>query len=72
MASVDMTAEVFGRVFEPFFTTKAAGSGRHDGFINVATAPAQGTTSRVYFPVSGGAPRPPRPDGNGALAAGRR
>ena len=51
------------RVFNAFFTTKAQGSGlglaivrkiidAHDGRIDVATAPGQGTRFTVTLPVS--------------------
>lgn len=52
------------RIFDPFFTTKFTGRGlglaaalgivnAHNGAIRVATAPGQGTTFKVVFPVSG-------------------
>lgn len=52
------------RIFEPFFTTKGAGKGTglglavaygiiksHDGYVNVESKPAGGTTFDLMFPV---------------------
>ncbi|MBL8981286.1 MAG: PAS domain S-box protein [Gemmatimonadetes bacterium] len=70
-----MEPEVAAHIFEPFFTTKGlrGGSGlglavvygiveQHRGFIRVDTAPGEGTSFRVYWPVSGeeATPRPTR------------
>jgi two-component system NtrC family sensor kinase len=49
-------------IFEPFFTTKEHGSGlglavthkiitEHQGYIDVQSQPAQGTTFRIYLPI---------------------
>ncbi len=61
-----MDVETQRRVFEPFFTTKAPGSGtglgmamiyglikQHDGFIDVESRLAVGTTVTIYMPVGG-------------------
>jgi hemerythrin-like metal-binding protein len=54
------------RMFEPFFTTKPVGTGtglgmsltydivkKHDGRIDVASSPGQGSVIRVWLPISG-------------------
>ncbi len=61
-----MNDETKERLFEPFFTTKQPGEGtglgmamiyglvkQHRGFVGVESAPGEGTTVRVYFPVAG-------------------
>ena len=77
-SGVGMSAEVQARVFEPFFTTKGEGGTglglamvfgiveQHGGHIEVRSAPGDGTTFRITFPLvdaSAGrlsrAPRPP-------------
>jgi signal transduction histidine kinase len=69
-----MQAETMDRAFEPFFTTKAQGEGaglglaiaqdlvqRSGGYIQVTSAPGEGSTFRVVLPVGEVAPDPELP-----------
>jgi signal transduction histidine kinase len=66
-----MTPEVLSHLFEPFFTTKGVGKGtglglafvhgiarQAAGFVSIDSAPAQGTTVSVYFPLASEAVTP--------------
>jgi signal transduction histidine kinase len=65
---VGMAPDVVARLGEPFFTTKARGSGLglgisrrvvddHDGRLEVASRPGEGTSVTVRLPLVGGAAR---------------
>jgi PAS domain S-box-containing protein len=80
-----MDAETLVRIFEPFFTTKALGKGtglglstvygiisQSEGFVQVQSAPNQGTTFYLHFPAVdhisplAGAPETALPQGAGS------
>ena len=63
-----MPAEVLAHLFEPFFTTKDVGKGsglglstihgivkQHDGWIDVQSHAGQGSTFKIYLPITGDA-----------------
>ena len=83
---VGMDEETRARVFEPFFTTKPAGVGtglglavvfgimrQARGSVRLVSAPGEGTTVLLYWPLVTDSPRPealPQPPERGSRAAG--
>jgi two-component system cell cycle sensor histidine kinase/response regulator CckA len=78
-----MTDDVVAHIFEPFFTTKGpqAGTGlglsviygnvhQHGGWIDVETAPGNGTTFRIFFPEATERARAVEPPPEAPPAAG--
>jgi two-component system cell cycle sensor histidine kinase/response regulator CckA len=66
-----MTSAVRSRMFDPFFTTKQTGTGmglatvygivsQNGGTVEVDSELGSGTSIRVYWPATEGAPPPPR------------
>ncbi len=69
---IGMPPHVKARATEPFFTTKGPGEGtglglamvhgfvqQTGGYLDIETAPGEGTTISLYFPVAGEAPEAP-------------
>jgi nitrogen-specific signal transduction histidine kinase/ActR/RegA family two-component response regulator len=67
-----MEPDVLARLFEPFFTTKPPGQGsglgmamvyglmkQHGGFVEVTSAPREGTTVTLFFPAVEASPASP-------------
>jgi two-component system, cell cycle sensor histidine kinase and response regulator CckA len=79
---VGMDAAIQARIFEPFFTTKPQGEGtglglaavygimeQNKGYIAMTSVPEQGTTFRLYLPLSPDAAVPERMEEPPPLAA---
>jgi PAS domain S-box-containing protein len=60
-----MDERALEKIFEPFFTTKPPGKGtglgmamvyglvkQHGGYVDVRSAPGEGTTVQIYFPIT--------------------
>ena len=68
-SGVGISADNLARIFEPYFTTKQHGSGlglatvysivkKHQGHVEAASTPGQGTTFDVWLPAAGTASAP--------------
>jgi PAS domain S-box-containing protein len=78
-----MTPDVLAHAFEPFFTTKAVGKGsglglsmvygfvkQSGGYARILSEPEQGTSVRLYFPLSARTDSAARANGTETPAAG--
>ena len=78
-----MDAETLRHIFEPFFTTKGLGHGtglglasvygtvnQHQGYIQVYSTPRQGSSFKLYLPLSRTPLAPPAPAPRAELQAG--